>query len=48
MKHFKIPVFFGLALSFVEHWHGAAPDSWFTHVSIEPFFRTIRLPGKIQ
>ena len=20
----------------VEHWHGAAPDSWFTHVSIEP------------
>lgn len=36
MKHFKILVFFGLALSFVEHWHGAAPDSWFTHVSIEP------------
>lgn len=20
----------------IEHWHGAAPDSWFTHVSIEP------------
>lgn len=19
----------------VEHWHGAAPDSWFTHISIE-------------
>ncbi len=19
----------------VEHWHGAAPDSWFTHVSVE-------------
>ena len=20
----------------VEHWHGAAPDQWFTHISIEP------------
>ena len=20
----------------VEHWHGAAPDSWFSHISIEP------------
>ena len=19
----------------VEHWHGAAPDSWFSHISIE-------------
>lgn len=19
----------------VEHWHGAAPDSWFTHISVE-------------
>lgn len=19
----------------VEHWHGAAPDSWFTHISLE-------------
>ena len=19
----------------VKHWHGAAPDSWFTHISIE-------------
>lgn len=20
----------------VKHWHGAAPDSWMTHISIEP------------
>ena len=19
----------------VEHWHGAAPNSWFTHISVE-------------
>lgn len=24
----------------VEHWHGAAPDSWFTHISVEA-----NLPG---
>lgn len=24
----------------VEHWHGAAPDSWFTHISVET-----NLPG---
>lgn len=29
----------------VEHWHGAAPDCWFVHVSLEP---NAHLNGKTE
>ena len=29
----------------VEHWHGAAPDSWFTHISVETNVPNNQAPG---